>query len=74
MAKKQKPRVQRFRVDREVFLVSPNSDLDVEGLELVLRHQLALRDRLGDDDYGRIGFVPQNPVLAAAFRKKGLTN
>ena len=73
MANKQKPRAKKFRVDREVFLVSPNSDLDVEGLDLVLRHQLALRDRLGDD-FGGVGFVPQNPVLAAAFRRKGLTN
>ena len=73
MANKQKPRAQKFGVDREVFLVSPNADLDAEGLELVLRHQFALRDRLGDD-FGGIGFVPQNPVVAHAFRKNWLTN
>ena len=69
MAKQQKPRVQRIRVNGQIVHVSPKSDLDVSVIKLMAAHQEALTERCGGDGPG---FTPQNPALAAVFKAKGL--
>ena len=69
MAKQQKPRVQRIRVNGQIAHVSPKSDLDVSVIKLMAVHQEALTERCGDSGPAS---VPQNPALAAVFKAKGL--
>ena len=58
---------------REV-MVSADSDLDPEVIELMAAHQVSLAERIGEEYHlrGGYGSEPQNRALAAAFRAKGL--
>ena len=51
-------------------MVSADSDLAPEIIELMAEHQVALAERLGEDHL--IGWTPHNGAVRAAFRAKGL--
>ena len=74
MANKQKPRAQSLHVNGQTIRVSPMSDLDASIIKLMLDHQAALAERIGEEYHLRGGydFQIQNRALAAAFRAKGL--
>ena len=53
-------------------MVPARSDLTPEVIEEIVQHQVALKERLGDDH--SIGWRPCNGSLRAALTAKGLTN
>ena len=62
----------KITVGGRQVMVSADSDLDPEIIELMVDHQVALSERLGEDH--SIGWTPQNGAVRAAFRAKGLIN
>ena len=58
---------------REV-MVSADSDLDPEVIELMAVHQVALAERFGEEYHLRGGYLARihNGAVRAAFRAKGL--
>ena len=70
MAKPQKPRF--VKVGNRRIPVSPDSDLSPPTIKAMVEHQVALRDRLGEEH--SIGWTPANGSLRAALKAKGLTN
>ena len=55
-------------------MVSADSDLDPEVIELMAVHQVALAERFGDEYHLRGGYLARihNGAVRAAFRAKGL--
>ena len=55
-------------------MVSADSDLDPEIIELMTSHQVALAERIGEDYHLRGGHLGpiRNGAVRAAFRAKGL--
>ena len=76
MAKKQKPRATRaVHVNGQTIRVAQNSDLSPSIIKLMVEHQAALAERIGEEYHLRGGYpahIAHNPVLAAALRAKGL--
>ena len=76
MAKRQKRRATRaVHIDGHTIRVSPKSDLSPSIIKLMVEHQAALAERLGEDYHLRGGYPPElvrNKALAAALKAKGL--
>ena len=75
MAKKQKPRAQSLRVNGQTIRVSPQSDLDASIIKLMVDHQAALAERIGEEYHLRGGYPAHgvhNTALLAALKAKGL--
>ena len=55
-------------------MVSADSDLDPEVIELMAVHQVALAERIGEEYHLRGGYLARihNGAVRAAFRAKGL--
>ena len=76
MAKQQKRRATRaVHIDGHTIRVSPNSDISPSIIKLMVEHQAALAERLGEDYHRGCGYPPElvrNKALAAALKAKGL--
>ena len=75
MAKKQKPRAQSIRVNGQTIRVSPTSGLDVSIVKLMVDHQAAQAERIGEEYHLRGGYpahIAHNTALSAALKAKGL--
>ena len=74
MAKKQKPRAQSLRINGQTIRVSLKSGLVVSIIRLMVEHQAAQADGIGEDYHlrGGDGLVLKNKALATALRAKEL--
>ena len=75
MAKQQKPRVQKIRVNGRIVHVPPSSSLDASVIKLMVDHQAALAERIGEEYHLRGGYpahIVHNTPLSAALKAKGL--
>ena len=75
MAKKQKSRAQSLRVNGQTIRVSPTSGLDVSIIKLMVDHQAAQAEGIGEEYHLRGGYpahIVYNKALAAALKAKGL--
>ena len=75
MAKKQKPRVQKIRVNGRIVHVPPSSSLDASIIKLMVDHQAAQAERIGEEYHLRGGYpahIAHNTALSAALKAKGL--
>ena len=74
MAKQQKPRVQKIRVNGRIVHVPPSSSLDASVIQLMVQQEAALAERFGEEYHlrGGYGSEPPNRALSAALRAKGL--
>ena len=75
MAKKQKPRAQSLRVNGRNIRVPSGSSLDASIIKLMVEHQAALAERIGEEYHLRGGYPAHdvhNTALSAALKAKGL--
>ena len=75
MAKKQKPRAQSLRVNGRNIRVPSGSSLDSSIIKLMVDHQAALAERIGEEYHLRGGYPAHdvhNTALSAALKAKGL--